>query len=228
MKWKLANMEGSTGELIDCVLPAKAITGIIEIGAHAQPGEGKWHSDSRGSNAYQDCNALLLIGLPRKNLNAALVEYILMTRNGDATIDDENFQQWYSQQTGQELIQGIHRLRPIRRKGESLTVYLVCDNDFSGMSFAGALSTAQGHEFSLSAGEAHFQTLSKVVNAIVYEWEEPGDPTRAWVAGSIGKNHSHLSRALNYEPIKALLAGTYSQPFRNLLDIIRPFIRRCI
>ncbi len=65
----------------------------------------------KGVNAYQDCDAAIVVGLPYENLesnrqNAGLIY------GGD---DEEKCQQWMDQCMQNELLQAIHRIRPVRK-----------------------------------------------------------------------------------------------------------------
>ncbi|XPS88653.1 PolA2: predicted DNA polymerase I [Desulfosarcina variabilis str. Montpellier] len=66
----------------------------------------------RGINSFQECDAVLVIGLPYPNLNAAAQDACILfpdEKDSDKRIDwTEACMQW-------ELVQCIHRIRPVRK-----------------------------------------------------------------------------------------------------------------
>jgi len=67
---------------------------------------------ARGINSFQDCDAVLVVGLPYPNLNAAAQDACILfpdEMDADKRLDwAEACMQW-------DLVQGIHRIRPIHK-----------------------------------------------------------------------------------------------------------------
>ena len=108
-----------------------------------------WRSSSRGSNAAETRNGLVLYGTPRSNLSALRAQYTLMTgaqpKHGDTLTPyplnvknygghwvrvlkesaDHGFAQYCHLDVLAELEQGLNRLRHARRAGETLEVVFV-------------------------------------------------------------------------------------------------------
>jgi hypothetical protein len=126
----------------------------IELKAENNPedfAEGvalSWRSTSRGSNAAEKKEGIVLYGVPRENLDAAEARYSLMANRhpelgADLTVypvnwtnegahvrvvresADDGFAEFCHQNVIAELQQGLSRLRHVRRPGEKLTIWLV-------------------------------------------------------------------------------------------------------
>lgn len=167
-------------------------------------GHGAWFCDSRGSNAFEQATALALIGLPMPNLTAALAQFQVLYNQPLATITSAAFRDWYGRQVGEELIQGIHRLRPIRRGGELLRIYLITDADLSGVGMKAGMSGPNGSSFTVKAS-GYFtaaaapkpeRTRQRVIEAIEQLHQEglvPAAITTRLVAerAGVGRNTAH-------------------------------------
>jgi hypothetical protein len=91
--------------------------------------------DSRGSNAAQEKDGLVIAGMPLPNLGGLKLKYsILETRTDSLSVDGDcksprptiTFNEYYQAHVQAELLQAIGRLRGYRRQGENLTVRIVC------------------------------------------------------------------------------------------------------
>lgn len=114
--------------------------GFIEHAPYAKPGDGKWFtSDARGGNRFQQFKVLVLIGRPISNINALLAQYVAQTGDFKASVGtaaEENsagFRRFQAQDEAAHYRQAWERLRPIRRKGETLIVLFVSNADLSAM-----------------------------------------------------------------------------------------------
>ena len=66
----------------------------------------------RGINSYQECDAVLVIGLPYPNLNSAAQDAcILFPKAKDA----DKRMEWTEACMQWDLVQGIHRIRPVNK-----------------------------------------------------------------------------------------------------------------
>ncbi|WP_255441503.1 MULTISPECIES: PriCT-2 domain-containing protein [unclassified Synechococcus] len=132
---------------------------VIDQGSKARSGDLKWHVDNRGSNAARSCAALICFGLPWISIGDAKATFT--AHYPDATQQD--FDAWYLKQVGEELIQGIHRLRPIDLDADDqLQVFLVTNADLSGMGID--ITQAKAEDFSWFAADPHRQTIAKASN----------------------------------------------------------------
>jgi hypothetical protein len=92
------------------------------------PDSGLWYRDSRGTNAYKDCEALVLIGSPVPNLGSLSAQFsILVGRQIAPTSDDPEFKAYINRQIVAETIQGVGRLRAQHQPDKQLTIYWVCE-----------------------------------------------------------------------------------------------------
>ena len=92
--------------------------------------QGLWYADSRGSNNYQDCDALVLVGAPVPNLGSLAAHFsILVNRQVAPTDDDPEYRAYINRQIVSETVQGVGRLRAQHRSDTPLTVYLVCERE---------------------------------------------------------------------------------------------------
>ena len=90
--------------------------------------DGAWWRDSRGSNAFQGCNTLLLIGTPCPNLAALQATYACLTGSYPQPGDDA-FAAWCDRRVRADILQGTGRLRANRRPDEQLHVVVVSNVD---------------------------------------------------------------------------------------------------
>jgi hypothetical protein len=70
---------------------------------------------------------------------------------------------------GEQLIQGLHRLRPVRRHGETLLLFLITSIDLSGLRLKGGASTFKqiaSSYFTQAAAPKAERTRQSVINAI--------------------------------------------------------------
>ncbi|WP_236721526.1 PriCT-2 domain-containing protein [Trichormus sp. NMC-1] len=98
--------------------------------AHKNKGDGHWFADNRGSNAYQDKQALCSFGTPYQDIGASGQSYITLT--GDRSVGKENkaFQDVINHLVQTEVVQCAGRTRANRRT-EEVTFYVVSDKDLS-------------------------------------------------------------------------------------------------
>ncbi|WP_234300906.1 PriCT-2 domain-containing protein [Sphaerospermopsis aphanizomenoides] len=98
--------------------------------AHKNQGDGHWFADNRGSNAYQDKQAICSFGTPYQDIGASGQVYITLT--GDRSVGKENkaFQDVINHLVQTEVIQCAGRTRANRRT-EEVTFYVVSDKDLS-------------------------------------------------------------------------------------------------
>jgi len=104
-------------ELIKACKSAEPKTRVIDLLEHTE--DGCWWRDSRGRNTFSDCQQLILVGLPARNLLHSLVEFI--TLGGNPAM----FQHHYNELIQADIIQGIGRLRSHRRLDEQLKILIV-------------------------------------------------------------------------------------------------------
>jgi hypothetical protein len=76
--------------------------------------------DSRGSNAAQEKDGLVIAGMPLPNLGGLKLKYSILEE------PSITFNEYYQAHVQAELLQAIGRLRGYRRQGENLTVRIVC------------------------------------------------------------------------------------------------------
>ena len=148
----------------------EATTGVIEKShfRDRDSGHGIWFVDNQGSNAFEKDKALIMVGLPSMNLTGALARFQATHHQRDAHLNAPDFRAWYSQRMGEQIIQGIHRLRPIRREGETLLVFMITDADLSGLGIGREAPLQQlpsGH-FTKAAAPKRDRTKEKVIEAI--------------------------------------------------------------
>ncbi|MEA5553630.1 PriCT-2 domain-containing protein [Anabaena cylindrica UHCC 0172] len=98
--------------------------------AHKNKGDGHWFADNRGSNAYQDKQAVCSFGTPYQDIGASGQVYITLT--GDKNVSKENkaFQDVINFLVQTEVVQCAGRTRSNRRT-EAVTYYVVSDKDLS-------------------------------------------------------------------------------------------------
>jgi DNA polymerase I-like protein with 3'-5' exonuclease and polymerase domains len=68
----------------------------------------------RGINSYEECDAVLVIGLPYPNLNSAAQDACILFPNAK---DSDKRMEWTEACMQWELVQSIHRIRPVNKSG---------------------------------------------------------------------------------------------------------------
>lgn len=128
----------------------------IDFKKHTQQGDGKfkWWTDSRGVNDLEDCDALILIGVPCRNIADLEAEFTALYRRspnpgtelvkypiqaiGQPSTDllpyfemkvsaDKEFRDFVRRRILADIHQAIGRLRAHRRPGKQLKVYIIAD-----------------------------------------------------------------------------------------------------
>ena len=125
----------------------EAHTGVLEKSTFRcrESGHGVWFVDNQGSNAYENDRALTMVGCPAPNITASLTQYQVTHNDQSATRNSTTFRSWYGRRMGEQIIQGIHRLRPVRRPGETLVSILITNLDLKGLGICQA--SGKGHSF---------------------------------------------------------------------------------
>lgn len=129
---------------------------IFDFKRHTSDGDGKrrWWTDSRGMNDFIGCDALVLVGVPCRNLAALEAEFsVLYGRSpqdgtgqvkfpiqvkGQPSPDlqpyfemevsaDNEFREFFHRRILADIHQAIGRLRSHRRSGQQLRVYFIGD-----------------------------------------------------------------------------------------------------
>lgn len=86
--------------------------------------------DNRGSNAYENDDAILSVGLHCLNMGAVADSYSILTGEFiSATSEDEGFREYLRALNAAEEIQAVGRLRSQRRPNKQLHYYLWADSD---------------------------------------------------------------------------------------------------
>lgn len=134
-----------------------------------EAGHGIWFVDNQGSNAFEHDQAIAMVGTPAPNLTASLAQFQVTHHNPTATINSSAFRDWYGRRMGEQIIQGLHRLRPIRRQGETLLIFLITNLDLSGVikpQPGVTFTTRSSGHFTKAAAPKRERTRDRVVAAI--------------------------------------------------------------
>lgn len=118
--------------------------GIIDYRQHAIDGElhhfRSGDEGARGSNKFQDKDALISFGVPYPAVNNVLDSYQSITGESvDNPWQHEGFNKYYKQLIQKEIVQEVGRLRANLRPNQALTVYMINDLDPFDLSFLGQL-----------------------------------------------------------------------------------------
>ena len=162
-----------------------------------EAGHGSWFVDNQGSNAFEHDQAIAMVGTPAPNLTASLAQFQVAHHNPATTINSSAFRDWYGRRMGEQIIQGLHRLRPIRREGETLLIFLITNLDLSGLirpqpgiTFDSRLSG----EFTKEAAPKKERTRDRVVAAIRELHAEGVHPSQRAVAQRTGISKTQVLR----------------------------------
>ena len=186
-------------------------------------GQGLWYAASRGSNDYQNCDALVLVGAPVPNLGILAANFsILINRQVAPTDDDPEYRAYLNRQIASETVQGIGRLRAQRRPDTPLTIYWVCERE--DLPVAEIVAAYPGCQFSqvdaidicMAAASPDRQLKVRITEAIMRLYEA-GTLTREKLAQLVDcskANLTHLFKLLG-EDFKqgsmVLLKALYSR-----------------
>jgi hypothetical protein len=113
---------------------------VIDHLATKRTRDGHWFADSRGTNAYQEKEALVIVGSPYQDVGHLSMVYATITGDKNAVRGNPRFDAYVQQFKDSEVIQSGGRLRAHRRPDEKLTWYIVTDEDVDYLkaSFPGA------------------------------------------------------------------------------------------
>jgi hypothetical protein len=193
--------------LLEALTQQHTHLGVIDLKRHSQDGWLHWFSGSRGSNAYQDCDALVLVGAPLLNVHAALAHYRALQRC-DVNDQDPAFRRWYAAKVAAELVQAINRLRANRRPGHSLTVYLLTNLDLSQLGLP--IEALQTAELLPEAAPKAERTLAQAIAAARQLLEQGQKLTRRAVAAIVGVTEQWIGRL--WQQLQAALETTKLLP----------------
>jgi hypothetical protein len=167
---------------------------------------GYYGHDSRGSNRFQHCDALALMGEFWPNIGAKLAEFETLIGEFVET-DDPRFCAWLrSQMVAEMLGQAVGRLRSHRRS-EELTCYLIGDsyglNEISRY-YPGAkietLEMAQVCREAAPKKEQKMAQLTEIISQSVASGNKPGRNSVAkqlqWSAGQVSKLANYLGEKI--------------------------------
>ena len=98
--------------------------------AHKNKGDGYWFVDNRGSNAYENKQAICSFGTPYQDIGASEQAYITLTGDRSLGKEHEAFQEVINHLVQTEVVQCVGRTRANRRT-ERVTYYVVSDKDLS-------------------------------------------------------------------------------------------------
>ena len=84
---------------------------------------------ARGGNYFEKCRAMLMVGLPIQNLISQAADYELMSATA---IEAPEIGEWSEHRIAIEIIQGMGRLRTVRRSG-SFEIWFVNDANFASL-----------------------------------------------------------------------------------------------
>jgi Primase C terminal 2 (PriCT-2) len=217
----------------------KGKIGYIDHKSSKSLGDGHWFVDNRGSNAYQELDALCSFGTPYQDIGALQQSYI--TTTGDAlggslcdhrnvSVDSENFQDFVDEQVQAEVIQCAGRLRANRRPEDNLTYYVVSDKDLSYlMEYYPGCTLVQSIAFDITplAGTAKQQTRWGILQGFKQLVAAGAEIKQEAIASIAGISQSLVSKTASefggWKTLKKILLALYSSLYRssnNFSDVL--------
>ena len=173
-----------------------------------EAGHGVWFVDNQGSNAYQHDRALAMVGCPAPNLTASLAQFQVTHNDPHASLQSTPFRNWYGRRMGEQLIQGIHRLRPVRRHGETLLLFLITSIDLKGIGITGAaFKQLPASHFSKAAAPKADRTRERVIAAIEQLHALGLNPSQRAVAERAGISKTQTLRQAGGQDWAAFVEG---------------------
>ena len=173
-----------------------------------EAGHGVWFVDNQGSNAYQHDRALAMVGCPAPNLTASLAQFQVTHNDPHASLQSTPFRNWYGRRMGEQLIQGIHRLRPVRRHGETLLLFLITSIDLKGIGITGAaFKQLPASHFTKAAAPKADRTRERVIAAIEQLHALGLNPSQRAVAERAGISKTQTLRQAGGQDWAAFVEG---------------------
>lgn len=161
---------------------------------------GLWYRDSRGTNRYQNCDAIVAIGAPIPNLGSLAATFsILVGRQVDPKSTDPEWIAYIGRQIENETIQVVGRPRAQHRPQEKITIYWVVDRDDLPLdrilgAYPGAtFRRMEAIDICVAAGTPKQQTQYRITQALlqIKEW------TIDKLAAEVGRTKGRLSQILS-------------------------------
>ena len=167
--------------------------GIIDFKKFAQAGWLKHFSDSKGSNEFEEKNAILMIGAPYPHIGEIANEYSLQYGIGvDINKPSDHFKEFYGNRFASEVYQEIGRLRSNNRKEEFLEFYFAADFDIEFLLRRGFnIKKQSAASFSIDAAS----NLEKSSYYISKAFEKLGDNI-SQIAKEINQSRSNVSKTI--------------------------------
>ncbi|WP_414529527.1 PriCT-2 domain-containing protein [Nodularia chucula] len=198
--------------------------GVIDHQKAKRDGDGYWFVDNRGSNAYIEHDALLLIGTPYQNIG--VVNQIHSTLDQGGGMDAQAYIDHLVQT---EVVQAVGRPRANRRPDEQITVYIVSEKDLSYLLdyYPGAnLVTSTAFEITPTAGTGTEQTHWAIFQAFGQMVEAGEKIGIEAIAQKVGKSQSYVSQIAQefggWMHLKKILQTLYSSLYRtgNIFSVV--------
>ncbi|AUB44097.1 DNA-binding transcriptional regulator, FadR family (plasmid) [Nostoc flagelliforme CCNUN1] len=200
----------------------KGKIGYIDHKSSKSSGDGHWFVDNRGSNAYQELDALCSFGTPYQDIGALQQSYITTTGDRDVSVDSENFQDFVDEQVQAEVIQCAGRLRANRRPESELTYYVVSDKDLSYLlSYYPGCTLTQSLAFDITplAGTAKQQTRWAILQGFKQLVAAGAQIKQKTIASIAGISQSLVSKTAlefgGWKTLKKILLALYSSLYRS-------------
>lgn len=188
-------------------------------------GEGIWYRDSRGSNAYQENEAIILAGAPIPNLSAVAGEYAIVNGyqpdtttvirsypidnvnhvSGDSyltrdmyEVSDVGLAAEIRRRTLKAYDQAFGRLRANRRPGEKLTIYVISDYPLDR-----PVTIERAND--LLGKKTAEQKIKEVIDQLTVEQIDKA--TSVQIAGMAGVSERTVRRSFAYKGYKKVSEG---------------------
>jgi Primase C terminal 2 (PriCT-2) len=196
--------------------------GYIDHKSEKSSGDGHWFVDNRGSNAYQELDALCSFGTPYQDIGALQQLYITTTGDRDVGEDSENFQAFIDEKVQAEVIQCAGRLRANRRPEVDLTYYVVSDKDLSYLlEYYPGATLVQSLAFDIvpEAGTATQQTRWAILQAFKQLVAAGAEIKQGAIASIAGISTSLVSKTASefggWKTLRKILLALYSSLYRS-------------
>ena len=188
--------EGKSVAILDTKTATEAREGSV-LGSDVI--SGYHHRDGRGTNRFEDCDVLSIVGSPIPNLGQLAAQWQALT--GEAVEPaqlDGRYGAWVRRQVNAEIVQELARLRSHRTPERKKTVFLLGNQDLIAIApyYPGAdLSRCEAYDFEPSCatkGEQRRRGLIDYLWAVVKERGKA--PTIDEVAAAFATCKSNVSK----------------------------------
>jgi len=173
-------------------------TRVIDLLKFSQ--DACWWRDSRGRNEFSTCKQLLLVGTPNRSWNHMLCSFLALGGN------PKQFPAFYHEQTRQDILQGIGRIRSECRPHEKLRIILISNFNLN----LPKIRQISSKDICILAAPKEEQKLAMIVKTYQELQQNQIKPTQTAIARQLNIRRETVNRC--WQKVIELLKQTANPP----------------